>query len=328
MKKIFIISLSIVSLISCNKKNETIKEITPAQQETVQKVPEGKELLEKKCFLCHSPSAKFEEIVAPPMVAVKSMYLKDGMSREQFIQDFVNFSKNPTQEKAKLSHAVERFNLMPNLGFEDKMLTKIAEYVYDYQIQEPTWFKEHWKEKHGTATYHNAGKQLVEVEKEKTPAEIGMSYALGTKKVLGKNLMGTIQKKGTIEALQFCNHKAYPLTDSMANHFNATIKRVSDKTRNPANQPNEKELSIIKQYKKLLSEKAQLKPIVEEENGEIQFYAPIKTNTMCLQCHGTPNEQIKPATLKKLAELYPTDQAQGYKENQIRGIWSIRFQKK
>ena len=79
-------------------------------------------------------------------------------------------------------------------------------------------------------------------EKEKTYADIGLEYALGTKKVLGKNLMESIQKKGTLEALVFCNHRAIPLTDSMSTKFNASIKRVSDNNRNPNNKANKEEL--------------------------------------------------------------------------------------
>ncbi len=170
--------------------------------------------------------------------------------------------------------------------------------------------------------------ELKKVEVEKTPVEIGMSYALGTKKVLGKNLMGTIQKKGTLEALKFCSLKAYHLSDSMSVKFNAKIRRVSDKNRNPKNEASEKELAIIKNYKEKLANNEKLKPIVEEKDGKVQFYAPIKTNGMCLQCHGTPKEQIKQDVLDKLAELYPKDKAQGYGVDQIRGIWSINFEKK
>lgn len=137
--------------------------------------------------------------------------------------------------------------------------------------------------------------------------------------------MGTIQKKGTVEALEFCNEKAYPLTDSMAVKFNATIKRVSDKPRNIKNKATIKEVEIINQYKKMVADKSDIKPITETIDGKTQFYYPIVTNSMCLQCHGTPNKQIKPVTLEKLAMLYPKDKAQNYDVNQVRGIWNITF---
>lgn len=48
---------------------------------------------------------------------------------------------------------------------------------------------------------------------------------------------------------------------------------------------------------------------------------------MCLQCHGTP-ENINPEVRVKTLKLYPKDLAVGYSENQVRGIWSITFDKK
>jgi hypothetical protein len=185
--------------------------------------------------------------------------------------------------------------------------------------------------------YHNEGKQTstttVGSDKYafakaeiKTNSEIGMQYALNTKKELGKNLMGTIQKKGTLEAVKFCNKKAYPITDSLAVAQNALIKRVSDKPRNPENQANAKELEIIAQFKKAIANQEAYQPVTEVENGEVKFYAPITTNSMCLQCHG-PKKDIKPQVFKALANLYPEDKALGYDVNEVRGIWSITYRR-
>ncbi len=60
--------------------------------------------------------------------------------------------------------------------------------------------------------------------------------------------------------------------------------------------------------------------MVENEHGTISFYAPIITNALGLQCHGTPDEQIQPETMAKLRMLYPSDKAVGYGENQVRGL--------
>ncbi len=156
----------------------------------------------------------------------------------------------------------------------------------------------------------------------------GMDYALSTKAVLGKNLMGTIQKNGTLAALQFCNIRAYSLTDSMATVHQATIKRVSDKPRNIINMANEEELGYIDTYKKTVSEGKDVTPIVVQKNDKVNFYYPIITNAMCLQCHGKPDKEIKPEILAALKELYPKDMAQGYDVGQVRGVWSISFKKK
>lgn len=157
--------------------------------------------------------------------------------------------------------------------------------------------------------------------------EIGSNYAQSTQKELGKNLTGAIQKEGTLGAMEFCNVQAYPLTDSMAVVHKAKIKRVSDKPRNPSNQANDEELGYIETFKNTIASGNEVEPIVTEENGQVHFYSPIITNVMCLQCHGKPEEQILPATMTKLQDLYPADQAIGYTENEVRGIWTIIFDK-
>ena len=83
--------------------------------------------------------------------------------------------------------------------------------MFDYQIEAPSWFKEHW-EGHGNENWTQSGKPYKVAEKEKSYSDIGLEYALGTKKILGKNLMESIQKKGTLEAqeeiLFDCNEMA------------------------------------------------------------------------------------------------------------------------
>jgi nitrate reductase cytochrome c-type subunit len=117
-----------------------------------------------------------------------------------------------------------------------------------------------------------------------------------------------------------------PLTDSMSAKYHATIKRVSDKNRNPNNKANAEELVYIEQFKKQLASKKEPKPVMVDKGETVQFYYPIPTNTMCLQCHGKPND-INPAVRAKTLKLYPNDLAIGYGENEVRGIWSITFNK-
>ncbi len=162
-------------------------------------------------------------------------------------------------------------------------------------------------------------------QQEKNYAKIGKKYALTTKAVLGKNLIGQLTKNGAVSALSFCNERAYPLTDSVSTAQKVSIKRVSDKYRNPKNQANDKELTYIEKFKKTLANGEKPTPIIDKKDGKVHFYAPIVTNAMCLQCHGTPNEQIQPKTFAKIKELYPNDNATGYKANQVRGMWSIVF---
>jgi len=178
-----------------------------------------------------------------------------------------------------------------------------------------------------------SSEKIVKIEDDSSKiepsyAQIGLDMAFSTKKQLGKNLMGTMKKKGAIEALKFCNVKAIPLTDSMATVHKATIKRVSDKTRNPNNKANQTELKNIETFKKVLANGEEISPILETVNDSIYFYYPIVTNGMCLKCHGNPTGGIDAKVLSAINKLYPTDTATGYSKNEVRGIWSIHFKAK
>ena len=329
--KYLILVIVFISFFSCQQKKEDADySKKKTNQVAIENAQSGKKLLETHCYVCHNPSVP-DSVgrIAPPMVAVKARYLMDHTTKEEFVNHIVQFVENPNEENAIMYGAVNRFKVMPKQVFPEGVVEKIANYMFDYQIEEPSWFKEHWESngqgrRKGKGEWIQSGKKLVVDEKPKTYEEIGLEYALGTKKVLGKNLMETIQKKGTLKALSFCNIQAIPLTDSMSTKFNASIKRVSDKNRNPNNKANTEELQYIAQFKKELAEKKEIKPVVIEKGNKVQFYYPIETNTMCLQCHG---KQIKPEVSQQIMKLYPKDLAIGYNESEVRGIWSITFDK-
>lgn len=176
-------------------------------------------------------------------------------------------------------------------------------------------------------TVKNVEQATTDIQKY---SDIGFQYATSTKQTLGKNLIAAITEGGTVHALNFCNVQAIPLTDSMSAFHNATIKRASDKPRNPNNAANKEELKQIKHFKSLVANGKtgkEIQPNVKMEGDIVHFYYPILTNNMCLQCHGSKNKNIKPETLTQLADLYPEDQATGYRDNEVRGIWSIVFEK-
>ncbi|TBN00405.1 DUF3365 domain-containing protein [Hyunsoonleella flava] len=334
MKNFIFLSLVSFLIFSCNdtkKKGYATYDI----QKDISQHP-GKKLMETNCYICHNPTASHDNRIAPPMIAIKKHYITDTTNKSEFIDAMQTWIKNPNAEDAKMFGAVYRFGVMPKTPYPEETITQIADYMFDHDIEQPEWFEDHFNKEremqHGKGTGNGMGmgkgmhKKHMQTNFEDLPyGERGLKYALTTKAVLGKNLMGTIQKKGTLEALAFCNEKAYPLTDSMAVVHNAKIKRVSDKPRNINNQANTEELKYIKTFKQAIANKEEPKPIVKELNNEVHVYYPITTNAMCLQCHGKPNEIINKATLEKLTSLYPKDKAIGYEINQVRGIWSITF---
>lgn len=287
---------------SCQKSN---KPSYSKKENSKAVVHPGKKLMETKCYVCHNPSTKHDERIAPPMIAIKKHYLNKDITKKQFIASIQNWIKNPRNENAKMKGAVKKFGLMPQQYFSEETIQQIGDYMFTNEIETPKSFQKH---------------QLGYEEK-------GLKYALATKAVLGKNLIGKIQKEGTLEALAFCNVNALSLTDSVADNLNVNIKRVSDKPRNPKNKANEEELSYINIFKKEILDKKTVEPIVVEKTDKVHVYYPIKTNGMCLQCHGNPKDQIKPTTFSEIKKLYPLDKAVGYNINEVRGIWNVTFNK-
>ncbi len=153
----------------------------------------------------------------------------------------------------------------------------------------------------------------------------GKEIAQNTQKLLGKNLKGTMKAKGPVAAVSFCNTKALPLTTEMEQKYHASIKRVSDKLRNEKNEGNAKEKTVIEQFKTSLSKGETVTPITQMgKDGKVHFYAPIKVGAVCLTCHGTTLAKPVDSILKL---TYPNDKAIGYKEGELRGIWSITMDK-
>lgn len=324
MKKSNTISMLIIAftiLISCNNKHSK-KQGTTLKNNTISiNISKGFQLLESNCFACHSPKTSLEDRIAPPMAAIKEYYITEGVTKEQFTKNLLNFIENPSEENSKIPSAIERFGVMPKMNFSPKQVEQIADYIYNSKLEEPDWYENH---------FHN--EKFIHVENLKNEdisyKDLGLKYAMNTKSVLGKNLIVSIKNKGTKGAVAFCNTRAFNIVDSAGVALNAKIKRVSDFPRNSANNANSTELNYITNAKKLIKNGEKTTPLVQEIDNKMVGYYPILTNKMCMQCHGTPNTQISPSTLAKINELYPTDKAVGYGENELRGIWVIEMDKK
>ncbi len=297
----------------------------------------GKLLMENNCYVCHSPKASEQNMIAPPMVAVKMHYLSSEISKEDFIEEVVLFLKNPSEEKSKMPGAVKKFGLMPYQFYPENTIRQIADYMFDYEMAQPEWFEDHYNKMQrerpqkkggiGRAKGMGMGRNQTNTSQQLSIEERGMQIAQSTKAELGKNLMGQIQKNGVIAALEFCNIEAMPLTDSMSVVHKAHIKRVSDKPRNPNNKADAMEVVHIKTFKEQVASGKEPTPIITTTGEKVQFYYPIVTNSMCLKCHGTPGKELEKLTMTNILNYYQADKATGYGENEVRGIWRIEFEK-
>ncbi len=154
----------------------------------------------------------------------------------------------------------------------------------------------------------------------------GKEIAQATFKLMGGEVEKKMKDGGVSKAAPYCNAHAENLTDEMAEKFKVTIKRTSNKLRNEENAPNSEEKVMLEKFKTLIAEGKEVKPIVEtDQEGYPHFYAPIKMKKKCLTCHGVLGESMKHEADSIIKTLYPNDNAVGYKEGDLRGIWSIAF---
>lgn len=168
-----------------------------------------------------------------------------------------------------------------------------------------------------------------------TTEKIDSTYVIrgnAISKISFETISGELQRalaSGGIEnALHYCNERAYPITDSLALVHKVSIKRVSNKNRNPRNKADNMEEYLIKGFGIDLNEGNDLSPKVILKDDSIIFYKPIITQGLCLNCHGTPGKEITFSNDSLIQSLYPRDKAVGYQLNQIRGLWRIGFKNK
>lgn len=140
-------------------------------------------------------------------------------------------------------------------------------------------------------------------------------------------LQAAMEQGGPINAIQICNTKAPAIADSLSKEKGMEIGRTSLKVRNPKNEPDAWERSVLEKFearKAAGEDPAKMEHFeVVEANGKknFRYMKAIPTaEKPCLACHGT---ELKPEVSTKLDELYPGDKARGFKAGDIRGAFTI-----
>jgi len=155
--------------------------------------------------------------------------------------------------------------------------------------------------------------------------QLGTHIVAITFDTLRSSLVKAISSQGIDGAVAFCNEKAYPITATYAD--SVVIRRTALRYRNPNNKPDSLELLVLGEMEGLVkSAKIPNSKLVRHSStGEIHFFKPILLQAMCLNCHGTPGQQIQKTTLARIHQIYPDDRAVNFKEGDLRGLWHIIF---
>ena len=135
---------------SCKDQPKKAEEAQDVPMSSEELAAQGEQLMSTYCYQCHNPETSEESMLAPPMIGVKTHYMTEGISKEDFVADMLAWMKGPKAENSKMPHALEKFGLMNHQVYPDSVIIGIAEYMYDNEVAQPEWYAKHHEEMHGS----------------------------------------------------------------------------------------------------------------------------------------------------------------------------------
>jgi hypothetical protein len=136
---------------------------------------------------------------------------------------------------------------------------------------------------------------------------------------LGKTLRAELQAALTSgpaeQAVAVCRERAPQIAEAVAREQGLEIGRTSFRIRNPDNRPPAWAADLVAAK----TSGPRLRLLEGDRLGVLQ---PIVLEANCLLCHG-PAESIPPGLQATLRELYPRDEATGFRENEVRGYFWV-----
>ncbi len=144
--------------------------------------------------------------------------------------------------------------------------------------------------------------------------------------VLKHTLKREMNKGSVVNAIAACHSGTDAINRQLTAQSGWKITRTSLKFRNPKNAPTAWEKQVLLNFEKSISKGAGVKQLQYSEiikqgkHAVFRYMQAIPVSGKCLSCHG---EKISSAVQEKLKQLYPQDNATGYKVGDIRGAFSI-----
>ncbi|TPV93265.1 MAG: DUF3365 domain-containing protein [Myxococcales bacterium FL481] len=142
---------------------------------------------------------------------------------------------------------------------------------------------------------------------------------------LQAQLQAAMASGGPSAAVKACQAVA-PAVAAELSREGWTVRRTATRLRNPANAPDEWERAALSGFEQRLGAgeaAGELETFKLNRNGpntSFRYAKAIVTRPVCTTCHG---QAIAPAVVATLDELYPLDQARGFAEGSLRGMFSL-----
>lgn len=162
---------------------------------------------------------------------------------------------------------------------------------------------------------------------ENTLAQEARSITKEYATALKRTLQATIMTSGPASAIRTCNVHAPGISAQTAQLTGWEVQRTSEKIRNPNNRPDIWERSVLNNFKKRLQKGTPVSKLehyeIVTENGQpvFRYMKGIAVQNLCLNCHGP---HVSGPVKEAIGNLFPTDQAIGYREGDLRGAFSLK----
>jgi hypothetical protein len=156
--------------------------------------------------------------------------------------------------------------------------------------------------------------------------DAGQAIVAAASAHLASNLLAALAEGGVSNALPYCSDHAIDITEQVARQYDIALKRISHRPRNSDSRVELYEQGLVGHCTNTLAEGNTPGPMTLSAGDRVTYYQPIILNLpLCLQCHGEPGQDIATNDLKLIRELYPNDEATGFKLGEFRGLWKIVF---
>lgn len=138
-----------------------------------------------------------------------------------------------------------------------------------------------------------------------------------------QQLQSAIGEAGFAGAVEKCHVVSPELEEQLAEE-GFSVRRISERYRNPEHVPDDFEQRVLDQWRADLALGEKIDVVAERTDDGYRVMRPIKiANNLCLKCHGGP-DTMDPAAAAKIDALYPGDRAKGYENiGELRGAFSV-----
>jgi mono/diheme cytochrome c family protein len=88
----------------------------------------GETLFNGNCVTCHTTTVAKS---APTIQHIQKVYKERFFNKKEFVEFMANWVVKPDKDTALMKEEIQRYEIMPELGFDTSTISLIAEYIYE-----------------------------------------------------------------------------------------------------------------------------------------------------------------------------------------------------